>query len=138
MLNEQPHVVPPNPYHGFGATADACGIHPLSATAFVVADFMCFSGEIATGFLLVFLAVLVGAMLVVPCTLVQRYAYKDNWLLAFGKASILAILTAIPTAAPSALIIAWGLAGAYGLRYRATHSVLTKAEVRDADHSPPN
>jgi hypothetical protein len=119
MLNEHDASTHPDrPQGGFGSPAEICGIHPLNATAVVAVDFMCFGGELTSGFLLAIVSILVAAMLVVPCTLVQRYAYKDGWLLAFGKAMVLGVLTAIPTALPSALTIAWGVSGAVGLAHR--------------------
>ena len=112
-----------NPYGGLGSVAERWGIHPLCAAALVTIDVMLFGGEAASGGLLVLLSALVGMGLVVPCTLVQRYAYKDGWLLSFGKGALLGILTAIPTPLPSALTIALGVTGMFGLRHRRANTI---------------
>jgi len=119
MQNETPQLPPTNPHHGPGSTAETLGIHPLNATILVALDVMLFGGEMASGFLLTVLSVLVSFALVLPTMLVQRYAYKDGWILAFAKSLLLALLMAIPTAIPSAITAALGVTGAIALRSRA-------------------
>ncbi len=121
MFNEQGPAWSPNPDHGFGAIAEKWGIAPLNAGVVALVDGMCFGGELATGFLLVFLSLVVGAALVAPCSVVQRYVYKEPWPLACAKGALLGLITAIPSGLPAGLTLAWGAMGAIGLRYRAMH-----------------
>jgi hypothetical protein len=123
MLNEiLSKLSTANPYGGLGSVAERWGIHPLCAAALVTIDVMLFGGEAMSGGLLVLLSALVGMALVVPCTLVQHYAYKDGWLLSWSKGLLLGILTGIPTPLPSALTIALGVSGVIGLRHRASRA----------------
>ena len=107
------------PPYGSGRASESWGIHPLNAVALVTIDAMLFGGEVASLGGLIVLSLLVGAVLVLPCALVQRHAFKDPWGLALAKGLMLGLLTAIPTPIPSALTIALGVAGAIALRRRA-------------------
>lgn len=78
----------------------------------VVVDIMLTAADLVT---LATVSVVVGLILTIPCTLLQRYAYKDEWGVAVGKGLIVGILTAIPTPLPSIVTGAGGIAGAIGL-----------------------
>ena len=88
------------------------GLHPLVAFAMVVIDIMLVASDLATA---ATVSVIVGLILTVPCVLLQRYAYKDEWGVAVGKGLIVGILTAIPTPLPALVTGAGGVAGAIGL-----------------------
>ena len=123
--------------HGFGPTAEVCGIAPLCAVFVTALDVMMFGGEMASGFWLWFISAFVAFLMIIPCALIQRYSYRDEWPLAIGKAFVLSILTAIPTALPAALTIGWGFTGAVGLRYRAKRSpriIDTDGEAYSNEH----
>ncbi|HRI68899.1 MAG TPA: hypothetical protein PK156_31935 [Polyangium sp.] len=88
------------------------GLHPLVAFAMVIVDIMLLAADVATA---ATVSVIVGLVLTIPCVLLQRYVYKDEWGAAIGKGMIVGILTAIPTPLPSIVTGAGGVAGAIGL-----------------------
>lgn len=88
------------------------GLHPLVAFAMIVVDLMLIAADLATA---ATVSILVAVILTVPCVLLQRYAYKDEWGVAVGKGLIVGILTAIPTPLPSLVTGAGGIAGTIGL-----------------------
>ena len=99
------------------------GLHPLVAVVMIAVDVMLFGPEAVTGGLSTPLSVIVAGALMVPCTLMQRYGYKDDWGQAIGKSMIVCILTAIPTALPAILTGGAGLLGGVGLLTHATSRV---------------
>jgi hypothetical protein len=107
------------PSRGFRTSALAWGLHPASAGGLVAIDWMLFGGEIASFGVLVVVSFFVGCAVTVPVALIQRYAYGDNWGASIGKAMLVGLLTAIPTALPSFVTAGWGVVGAIGLRDRA-------------------
>lgn len=78
----------------------------------VVIDIMLLAADLATA---ATVSIVVGLVLTIPCVLLQRYAYKDEWGVAVGKGMIVGILTAIPTPLPSIVTGVGGVAGAIGL-----------------------
>jgi hypothetical protein len=78
----------------------------------IVIDIMLVAADLATA---ATVSVVVGLLLTIPCVLLQRYAYKDEWGVAVGKGFIVGILTAIPTPLPSIMTGIGGIAGAIGL-----------------------
>lgn len=88
------------------------GLHPLVAFAMVVVDVMLVASDLATA---ATVSVLVALVLTIPCVLLQRYAYKDEWGVAVGKGMIVGILTAIPTPLPAIVTGAGGLVGTIGM-----------------------
>lgn len=136
MFNDQSDSEPTNPRPRFGLTAEVCGIAPLNAFVFVIANLMLFGGELATGWLLGFFSVFVGMMLLVPFTLIQRYEYNDRWTVAISKAFVLATLTGIPVPVPSMVIIAWAAGSAIAKRHRVSDPsqvIDTDGETRGVD-----
>jgi len=77
------------------------GLHPLVGGSMIVFDWMLFSGEAASFGAAWPLSVLAGLFLFVPCLLIQRYAYGDDWAAATGKSLLVGLITAVPTALPS-------------------------------------
>jgi hypothetical protein len=88
------------------------GLHPLVAFAMVVVDLMLTAADLFTA---ATVSILVAAILTIPCVLLQRYAYKDEWGVAVGKGLIVGILTAIPTPLPAIVTGMGGIAGTIGL-----------------------
>lgn len=88
----------------------ALGLHPLVAFGMIVVDMMLFGSD-ATGVGWI-ASCFVGAVLTIPCVLLQKYAYKDNWIQAIAKGLIVGIITGIPTPLPSILT---GVGGVMGL-----------------------
>ncbi|HMY17771.1 MAG TPA: hypothetical protein PKA58_15715 [Polyangium sp.] len=88
------------------------GLHPLVAFAMIVVDLMLIAADLAT---VATVSVAVALILTIPCILLQRYAYKDEWGVAVGKGMIVGILTAIPTPLPSIVTGVGGVAGAIGM-----------------------
>lgn len=71
----------------------------------VVVDGMLFSGESVSVGTSWPVSLMVGAGLILPCMLTQKYAYGDRWLIAFGKSLLVGIITAIPTALPAIMTV---------------------------------
>ncbi|MGA2451724.1 MAG: hypothetical protein ABTD50_23960 [Polyangiaceae bacterium] len=94
------------------------GIAPLNAVVVISVDFMCGGLEITSAMLFAVVTCVIGALLVLPCTVIQVHAFKDNWLLAAAKGFCLGLLVAIPTPIPSFLVAAWGFQGAAELKRR--------------------
>ncbi len=88
------------------------GLHPLVAFAMVVVDLMLTAADLFTAGTV---SILVAIILTIPCVLLQRYAYKDEWGVAIGKGLIVGILTAIPTPLPAIVTGLGGVAGTIGL-----------------------
>lgn len=88
------------------------GLHPLVAFAMIVVDLMLVAADLAT---VAIVSIIVAVILTIPCILLQRYAYKDEWGVAVGKGMIVGILTAIPTPLPSIVTGIGGVAGAIGM-----------------------
>jgi len=88
------------------------GLHPLVAFAMVVVDVMLVASDLATA---ATVSVLVALVLTIPCVLLQRYAYKDEWGVAIGKGMIVGLLTAIPTPLPAIVTGVGGVAGTIGM-----------------------
>lgn len=93
---------------GLGASL---GIDPFVAFAMCVVDSMLFAGEAATGTAALILTVPIGLALTIPCILLQRYSFKDNWGAAIGKGMMVGVLTAIPFAIGTAPIAGMGVLG---------------------------
>ncbi len=91
------------------------GLHPLVAFAMISVDMMLFAGDTTLGPVGWLLSTLIASLLSIPCLLLQRFAYRDGWLVAAAKAVIVGVITAIPTAMPALLTAAGGLLGAIGL-----------------------
>ena len=99
---------------GGGASfLDVIGVHPASAAGVVAVDSMLFGATAATLGAGWVASIPVGAVLGIAVTLIQhRGSPQDDLGLAAGKGLIIAILTAIPTPLPSALVAGAGTAGA--------------------------
>ena len=88
------------------------GLHPLTAFGMLAVDWMLFSADsTGVGWLI---SCMVAAVLVIPCILIQRYAYKDDWSIAIAKGVIVGIITAIPTPLPAIITGVGGIMGAIG------------------------
>jgi hypothetical protein len=94
-------------YVRFERSCKLLGLHPLVAIVLIVVDNMLFVREGISGPI----SIVVALALVIPCCLIQKYSFHDNWGLALGKAMIIGILTAIPTPLPSIVIVFLGLVG---------------------------
>ncbi len=91
------------------------GLHPLVAFGMIAVDMMLFGGESVTVGISWPISVAVGAVLTVPCILIQKYGMKEHWGLAIGKGMLIGVLTAIPTPIPSALSLVGGGLGTAAL-----------------------
>lgn len=87
-------------------------IHPFVALGMICVDMMLFAPD-ATGIGWL-ISCIVSAALTIPCILIQKYAYHDNWGTAIGKGMIIGILTAIPTPLPAAITTTGGVLGTVG------------------------
>ena len=96
------------------------GIQPLAALGVIAVDSMLFGGTVVTGGLGWATSVPVGIVSGVGAGLLQYFGLpQDDPGLAAGEGIIVAVLTAIPTALPSLLVVGAGTAGAVTMfRYR--------------------
>lgn len=85
------------------------GLDPLVAFAVIAIDFMLFAPD-STGVGWI-VSCIVAALLVMPCILLQRFSFGDNWKVAIAKGVIVGILTAIPTPLPAIATSVVGVAG---------------------------
>jgi len=92
--------------------AKTMGLHPLVAIAMILVDLMLFPSDATPVTWIV--SVAVALALVIPCVLMQRFAYKDTWAVAISKGMIVGVLTAIPSPLPSIATAAGGVAGLIG------------------------
>ena len=92
------------------------GIHPLAAVGVIAVDSMLFGGTVASVGVGWGASVPVGLAVGVAVGLIQRRGSPpDDLGLAVGKGLMVAVLTAIPTPLPSALVAGAGTAGAVNL-----------------------
>ena len=89
------------------------GLHPLVALGMIGIDMMLFASD-TLGPVGWMISCIVGTLLLIPAVILQRYAYRDSWLVAIAKGIIVGILTAIPTPLPAFLTGASGMLGAIG------------------------
>jgi hypothetical protein len=109
----------PQPDPDIRSFAERWGLHPFVGGGMLAADYMCFTLFEAPSMEFLFvLSAMVGFLLVLPCALIQKYSYNDNWGAAWGKAMLVGLLTAIPTPLPSFLTGAWAVMGFIGMRER--------------------
>lgn len=87
------------------------GLHPLVGFGMFAIDWMMFGGNVASGGLGMVITVPVAIALSVPCTLIQRFSYDDEWGAALGKGLMVGVLTAVPSPLPSVLPLASGALG---------------------------
>ncbi len=91
------------------------GLHPLVGFGMFAVDSMLFTGEAGTLGASWVISIGIAIALTIPCTLIQRYGFKEGWGLAIGKGIMVGCLTAIPTALPSVVPVAGGLLGTVAL-----------------------
>lgn len=91
--------------------ATMLGLHPLVAFGMIACDFMLFGGEAATAGVGLTVTVPIAIALVVPCLLLQRFSYGDDWGSAVGKAMMVGVLTAIPFPIGSPVTLVGGVLG---------------------------
>jgi len=90
----------------------AMGLHPLVGFGMVAIDLILFVGAVITLGASTLIAIPVALLLVIPCTLVQKYWFNDNLEAAIVKGVAVGLLTAIPTPLPSIVTLVGGLLGA--------------------------
>jgi len=100
--------IPPHPAGGF---AQRFGLSPLVAFFTLACDTMLFGSEV-TGIGLVF-SIPVGALVGYLSYLGQRKFFGDDHDAAFVKASMLAVLVALPSSIPSALYLPAAVLGMF-------------------------
>jgi len=80
-----------------------------------VIDWMLFSAEGSTLGASWVISIAVAIALTIPCVLIQRYGFKDEWGLAIGKGLLIGCVTAVPTALPSVVPLIGGGLGTAAL-----------------------
>jgi len=126
--------------------AQKYGLHPLVALIVIGVDTLLVAPETVATFLgietagisaliAIVIAIVISAILMVACILLQRYSYKDNWGAAVGKGLIVGILTAIPTNFPSIFTGGSGVIGVVGLVKRGRAKKKTRAQSRKPPRS---
>jgi hypothetical protein len=102
--------------------ARSLGLHPLVAFGMFACDWMLFGGEVGTGGVGLAVTIPVALALVVPCVLLQRYAFRDSWGAALGKGLMVGVLTAIPMPIGSPATAIGGVLGLLAPRPKALPS----------------
>ena len=101
-----------------GWRSDSWGLHPLASAFLVIADLLLAGNELATGSALVVLSLLIAFTLIVPCAMVQKYAFGDPWGVALAKGIMGGLLTGVQGPFASVVTIALGVMGVLALRRR--------------------
>lgn len=91
------------------------GLHPLSGFAMFAVDWMLFGPESASLGITWSVSIGVAAALTIPCILIQKFGMREPWGLAIGKATLVGVLTAIPTPLPSVVTLIGGALGVVAL-----------------------
>ena len=91
------------------------GLHPLVGFGMFAVDGMLFTAEGATLGASWVISIGVAIALTIPCVLIQKYGFKDEWGLAIGKGIMIGCLTAIPTGLPSVVPLVGGALGTVAL-----------------------
>jgi hypothetical protein len=91
------------------------GLHPLVGFGMFAVDLMLFAVEGATLEISWPISIAVATALTIPCILIQKYGFKEEWGLAVGKGLMVGVLTAIPTALPAIVPLAGGVMGTVAL-----------------------
>jgi hypothetical protein len=91
------------------------GLHPLVGFGMAAVDAMIFGSTVATGGVALAVTVPFAIALSIPCALIQKNSFGDNWGAAIGKGLLVGVLTAIPTPLPAIIPIS---AGGLGLLAR--------------------
>jgi hypothetical protein len=85
----------------FRKLSRALGLHPLVGFGMFAVDLMLFGVEWSTLEIGWIVTLPVAAALTIPCVLIQKYNFGDNWGAAIGKGLLVGVLTAIPSPLPS-------------------------------------
>ena len=88
------------------------GLHPLAGFGVFAVDLMLFGKETATAFTTWPISVAVAVVLAFGVRYIQRELYGDSPKAALGKAIVVGVLTAIPTAIPGLATATGGTLGA--------------------------
>lgn len=98
-------------FNAFEQISQTFGLHPLVGFGMTVVDTMLFAESVITfggGWII---TVPIALALSIPCILIQKHSFGDNWGSAFGKGLLIGVITAIPTPLPSIISISGGLLG---------------------------
>jgi len=132
MFNENHHNQSPE----ISSFAHRYGLHLLVAGSMTGLDCMMFNAfEAPSMELMAPVCAFVGMAMILPCALVQKYAYGDNWGAAWGKSMLVGLLTAFPTPLPSFLTAAWGVMGVIGMVERNRARTVESTQTDDQDSS---
>jgi hypothetical protein len=85
----------------FQQMCQSVGLSPFVGFGMFAIDWMLFAAEGSTLGTSWFISIGFACVLTIPCILIQRYGFKDEWGLAIGKGLMIGCLTAVPTALPS-------------------------------------
>ncbi len=87
------------------------GLHPLVGFGMFAVDWMLFGSNVSTVGLGLLITTPIALLLSIPCILLQRYMFHDNWGAALGKGLMVGVLTAVPSPLPSVVPFASGAIG---------------------------
>jgi hypothetical protein len=110
--------------------AKAFGLHPLTALAMFVVDWMLFGEEVATGGVGWVLSLPVGVLLGLFAVLIQRRLFNDESRPAIAKGVIVAVLTAIPAPLSSLGLLPLAAFGAVKVLFRDRSSTKPALELQ--------
>ncbi len=84
------------------------GLHPLVGFGMFAVDWMLFGIDTVTFEVGLIVTIPVAIALSIPCALIQKYSYHDDWGAAIGKGLLIGVLTAIPVPLPSVVPLIGG------------------------------
>ena len=100
------------PLFSLGNISQKLGLHPLVGFGMVAVDTMLFTESFMTMGAGWVVTVPVALALSIPCILIQKNSFGDNWGNAIGKGLLVGLVTAIPTPLPSIISAGGGVLGA--------------------------
>jgi len=100
-----------NQLNTFSKISQTFGLHPLVGFGMTAVDTMLFAESASTFGAGWIITVPIALALSIPCILIQKYFFGDDWGVALGKGLIIGTITAIPTPLPSIISASGGLLG---------------------------
>lgn len=116
--------------------AKAFGLHPVTAIALFVVDWMLFGEELATGGVGWILSIPIGIILGFVAVLIQKNLYKDEKGRAIAKGLVVAVLTAIPAPLSSLGLLPLAAFGVIKVLFPDRRRLISTTEVQGIESIP--
>jgi hypothetical protein len=96
------------------------GLHPFVGFGMTTVDIMLFGESVFTFGAGWIITVPIALALSIPCILIQKNSFGDDWGSAFGKGLMIGVITAIPTPIPAIISSSGGVLGVMNMRMSKT------------------